>query len=334
MKKFITTTAILVSLALYSFVCNASNFRPAIAYDFADIFDKSFNQAVYENGATRFTKETNIKIRNFLPTNEINHQQGLERLAKRGYNPIITVGFMYTNALTETAKKYPETQFIIIDSVVDLPNVKSIEFKEHEGSFLVGALAALKSQSKKIGFIGGMDTPVIRKFACGYLQGAKYINKNIQVFQDMTGWTNAAWNNPERGAELAKRQFAKGADVVFAAAGGTGLGVYRAAKDAGKYTIGVDSNQNYLHPGVMLTSMVKTVGVATYKALKEIKAGNFSAGIDLHGLKENGIDWALDEYNRALVPPKVEAKINKLKAKIIAGEISVYDYMKDNHCNY
>ena len=333
MKK-VTTTALLVLFTLCSLVSNAAEFKPAIAYDLADIFDKSFNQAVYENGETKFTADTKIKVRAFIPTNTLNHEKGLERLAKRGYNPIVAVGFMYTNALEKTAKKYPETQFVIIDSVVDLPNVKSLIFKEHEGSFLVGALAALKSENKKIGFVGGMDVPLIQKFACGYEQGAKYINKNTQIFQNMTGWTNAAWSDPERGAELAKSQFAKGADVVFAAAGGTGLGVYQAAKDAGKYAIGVDSNQNYLHPGVMLTSMVKLVGVATYEAFKSAAAGNFTAGIDIRGLKENGVDWALDEYNRALISPEMEAEINNIKAKIIAGEITVHDYITDNHCDY
>lgn len=334
MRKKIVKIVIIISLISCSFTSFAADFNPAIAYDFADVFDKSFNQAAYENGALKFTEDTNIKIRNFRPTNEINHSQGLERLAKRGYNPIIAVSFMYTRALTETAKKYPNTQFVIIDSVVDLPNVKSIIFREHEGAFLVGALAALKSKSKKIGFIGGMNLPVIRKFYCGYKQGAKYIDKNIQVFESMTGWTNAAWSNPDRGAELAKSQFDKGVDIIFAAAGGTGLGVYQEAKNRDKFAIGVDSNQNYLYPQVMLTSMIKKVGVATYQSLKEIKAGNLKAGVESLGLKENGIDWALDQYNRSIVSPKIEAKINRIKEKIISGEIKIHNYMTDNSCNY
>ena len=334
MKKTITKVFVIISLALYSIISNATNFQPAIAYDLADIFDKSFNQAIYENAALKFSKESQVKIRNFTPTNETNHEQGLERLAKRGYTPIIAIGFMYTNALEKTARKYPHTQFVIIDSVVDLPNVKSLIFKEHEGSFLVGALAALKSKSKKIGFIGGMDSPVIHKFACGYEQGAKYINKNIEIFQDMTGWTSSAWTNPTRGAELALKQFSKGADIIFAAAGGTGIGVYQAAKDNGKYAIGVDSNQNYLHPGVMLTSMVKLVGVATYEVLKNAKAGHFTAGVEIRGLKESGVNWALDKYNQPLISSKIENKINKIKANIIAGKIQVHDFTTDNSCSY
>lgn len=334
MKKILTTTAAAVSLALCSFASYAADFKPAVAYDSAGKFDKSFNQAVFQNGATKFTADSKIEVRDFVPTNDAQREQGLARLAKRGYNPIVAVGFMYGSALEKIAKKYPETQFVIIDSVVDLPNVKSLLFKEHEGSFLVGALAALKSKNKKVGFVGGMDIPLIRKFACGYEQGAKYISKNTEVFQNMTGSTNAAWADPARGAELTKSQFTKGADVVFAAAGGTGMGVYQAAKDEGKYAIGVDSNQNYLHSGVMLTSMVKLVGVATYDVFKNAQAGNFSAGIDARGLKENGVDWALDEHNRALVTPAMEAQINNIKAKIVAGEITVHDYMADSSCQY
>lgn len=332
MKNIIIRAVTTAWLVLSSFFSYAADFKPAVAFDLAELFDKSFNEAIYVDGVLRFTNETHIKVRNFVPKNETTHDKGLDRLAKRGYNPIIAVGFIYKKALTITAPKYPNTQFIILDAVVNLPNVASLIFKEHEGAFLVGALAALKSKSNKIGFIGGMDIPVIRKFACGYEQGAKYINKDIQVFQDMTGWTSAAWSNPELGTKLAKSQFAKGADVIFAAAGGTGLGVYQAAKDAGKYAIGVDSNQNYLYPGVILTSMIKDVGNVTYQALKDIQTGTFTKEHDDLGLKENAVDWALDKYNRALVSPEMENKINIIKAKIIAGEISVHDYTTDNEC--
>lgn len=334
MKNIFTKTAAAVSLTLCSLASQAADFKPAVAYDSAGKFDKSFNQAVFQNGASKFSEDTNIKVRDFVPTNDAQREQGLDKLAKRGYNPIVAVGFMYGSALEKVAKKYPETQFVIIDSVVDLPNVKSLLFKEHEGSFLVGAIAAIKSQNKKVGFVGGMDIPLIRKFACGYEQGAKYINKDTEVFQNMTGSTNAAWADPARGAELTKSQFTKGADVVFAAAGGTGIGVYQAAKDEGKYAIGVDSNQNYLHPGIMLTSMVKLVGIATYDVFKNAQAGNFTAGIDSRGLKENGVDWALDENNRSLITPEMEVQVNGIKAKIIAGEITVHDYMADSTCNY
>lgn len=334
MKKILTTTATAVSLALCSFVVNAADFKPAIAYDSSGKFDKSFSQAVYQNGALKFTEDTKIEVRDFVPSNDAQREQGLARLAKRGYSPIVAVGFMYGSALEKVAKQYPDSQFVIIDSVVDLPNVKSLLFKEHEGSFLVGALAALKSETNKVGFVGGMDIPLIRKFACGYEQGVKYVNNDAEVFQNMTGSTNAAWSDPARGAELTKSQFTKGADVVFAAAGGTGTGVYQAAKDDGKYAIGVDSNQNHLQPGTMLTSMVKRVGLATYAVFQDAKDGNFTAGIESKGLKENGVDWALDEHNRALVTAEMETEINSIKTKIVAGEITVHDYMTDSTCTY
>ncbi|GIU32340.1 BMP family protein [Shewanella sp. MBTL60-007] len=334
MMKILSATAAAVTLAMCSFAATAADFKPAVAFDTTGKFDKSFNQAVYQNGVLKFNESSDVEVREFVPSNDAQREQGLERLARRGFSPIVVVGFMYGTALEKVAKKYPETEFVIIDSVVDLPNVKSLVFKEHEGSFLVGALAAMKSETNKIGFVGGMDIPLIRKFACGYEQGAKFISQDAEIFQNMTGSTIAAWNDPARGAELSKSQFTKGADVVFAAAGGTGVGVYQAAKDEGKYAIGVDSNQNYLHPGVMLTSMVKLVGVATFEVFKDAEKGTFVAGIDSRGLKENGVNWALDEHNRALVTPEMEAKLADITKKIVAGEIVVHDYMKDNTCKY
>jgi len=219
--------------------------------------------------------------------------------------------------------------FAIIDMVVDLPNVQSVVFKEQEGSFLVGAMAAMASKTGKLGFVGGMDIPLIRKFQCGYEQGAKYANPKVEVFANMTGTTGAAWNDPARGGELAKAQFAKGADVVFAAAGGTGIGVYQAAKDSQKLAIGVDSNQNHLQPGTMLTSMVKGVDVAVYNVAKAHKPG-----ILVLGLKEGGVGYALDANNVKLVSADMKKKVEAAKADIISGKIKVADYMADNACKY
>jgi len=334
MKKILTTTAAAVSLAVCSFAAHAADFKPAVAYDAAGKFDKSFGQAVAENGVTKFMAQSDVDVREFVPASDAQREQGLERLARKGFNPIVAVGFLYGSALQKVAKKYPDSQFVIIDSVVDLPNVKSLLFKEHEGSFLVGAIAAMKSKSHKVGFVGGMDIPLIRKFACGYEQGAKFVSKDTEVFQNMTGSTPAAWGNPTRGGELTKSQFSKGADVVFAAAGGTGMGVYQAAADEGKYAIGVDSNQNYLHSGVMLTSMVKRVGLATLNVFKDAENGKFTPGIDSLGLKEGGVDWALDKHNRALITSEIESDIAGIKAKIISGEIKVHDYSIDNTCSY
>jgi basic membrane protein A len=248
-------------------------------------------------------------------------------MAERGANPIVGIGFSQGSAIEKVAKEFPKLQFAIIDSVVNLPNVQSTVFAEHEGSFLVGMMAAMASRTGKVGFVGGMDIPLIRKFQCGYEQGAKYANPKIAVSANMTATTRTAWNDPARGGELAKSQFAGGVDVVFAAAGGTGVGVYQAAKDAGKLAIGVDSNQNHLHPGTMLTSMVKRVDVAVYNAFKGVKPGITSLG-----LKDGGVDYALDEHNARLVTAEMKMKVDAAKADIIAGKIKVIDYMANNAC--
>ena len=311
----------------------AANSEPAVVYDMGGKFDKSFNEAAYM-GAERFREETGIKYRDFEPTNEAQRAQSMRRLAGRGASPIVAVGFGYAAAVEEVAKEYPDTKFAIIDMVVDLPNVQSIVFKEHEGSFLVGALAALVSKTGKVGFVGGMDIPLIRRFSCGYEQGVKHINANAEIFQNMTGSTPAAWNDPGKGAELAKSQFDRGADVIYAAAGGTGIGVYQAAKDDGKLAIGVDSNQNHIHPGTMLTSMVKGVDVAVYNSFKAGVEGKWESGVQVLGLAEDGVGWALDEHNSSLVSDEMKAKIESLREQIISGSINVHDYMADNTCTY
>jgi basic membrane protein A len=203
---------------------------------------------------------------------------------------------------------------------------------EHEGSFLVGYLAALASKSGKVGFVGGMDIPLIRRFACGYIQGARHANAKIEVMQNMTGTTPAAWNDPGRGAELAKGQFDRGVDVIYAAAGGTGIGVLQAAKDRGMLGIGVDSNQNHLHPGTMLTSMVKRVDLVAYQSFKAAAAGTWKPGLQVLGLKEGGVDWALDQHNDKLVTPAMRRQMDTVKAGIISGSIKVHDYMSNNTC--
>jgi len=302
--------------------------QPAVIFDMGGKFDKSFNQAGYQ-GAEQWKKETGKAYLEFEISNDTQRVQAIRRMAERGASPIISIGFAQASALQQVAKDFPKTQFAIIDAKVDLPNVQSVLFKEHEGSYLVGAFAALVSKSGKVGFVGGMDIPLIRKFQCGYEQGAKATNPKIEVFSNMTGTTSTAWNDPTRGGELAKAQFAKGSDIVFAAAGGTGVGVYQAAKDAGKLAIGVDSNQNHLQPGTMLTSMVKRVDVAVYNVLK-----GWKQGISVLGLKEGGVDYALDANNAKLIPAPLKVKVDAIKADIIAGKIKVADYMADNACKY
>ncbi|WP_018691027.1 BMP family lipoprotein [Algicola sagamiensis] len=332
MKKLIASV-VTAGVAMSVSSTYAADFKPAVVYDQAGKFDKSFNEAVYRNGVTPFKADKGIKVREFEPKNDAQIEQGLRKLAKRGFQPIVAVGFTMASSVEKIAKEFPNVKFTIIDEKVDQPNVQSIVFKEHEGAFLIGALAAMKSQTSKVGFIGGMDIPLIRRFACGYSQGAKYVQKKAEVFVNMAGSTPTAFNDPAKGAELAKSQFSKGADVVFAAAGGTGLGVYQAAKDEGKLAIGVDSNQNHVQPGTMLTSMVKSVGVATYKTYEDAQTGAWRAGVQQLGLKEGGVDWALDEHNRKLVTVEDEKKVNEIKAKIISGEIKVHDFMSTGACN-
>jgi basic membrane protein A len=285
-----------------------------------------FNEAAY-NGAEKFKAESGIEYREFEVTNPSQREQAMRNMARRGATVIIAMGFAQAAAVETVAKEFPDTKFTLIDMVVDLPNVQSVIFKEHEGSFLVGMAAAMASETGKVGFIGGMDIPLIRKFALGYVEGAKYVNADIEVFQNMTGTTPSAWNDPTKGGELARSQFDRGADVVYAAAGGTGVGVYQAAKDAGKLAIGVDSNQNYIHPGTMLTSMVKRVDVAVYDAFMSAKNGTWQGGFKILGLAEDGVGFAIDEHNRDLVSSDMEAEIEAARQAIISGKLQVTDYM-------
>jgi basic membrane protein A and related proteins len=304
----------------------AAQSQPAVIFDMGGKFDKSFNEAAF-NGAEAWKKETNKPYLEFEISNPTQREQALRRMAERSANPIIGVGFSMGSPMEKVAKEFPKLNFTIIDFVVDLPNVESVVFREHEGSFLVGMMAAMASKSGKVGFVGGMDVPLIRKFQCGFEQGAKYANPKVEVQANMTGTTPSAWNDPARGGELAKAQFSKGADVVFAAAGGTGIGVYQAAKDAGKLAIGVDSNQNHLQPGTMLTSMVKRVDVAVAASFKQHKPGVTSLG-----LKEGGVDYAIDKNNEKLVSAEMKSKVDAAKADIISGKIKVTDYMATNAC--
>jgi basic membrane protein A len=310
---------------------HAAEINPAVVYDMGGKFDKSFNEAAYV-GAERFKTDSGIEYRDFEVQNDSQREQALRNFARRGHDPIIAIGFSQAQAVEKVAKEFPDLHFAIVDMVVDLPNVRSILFREEEGSYLVGMLAAMKSETGKIGFVGGMDVPLIRKFACGYVEGAKAVNPDVQVFQNMTGTTGAAWNDPVRGGELAKSQFDQGADVVYQAAGATGLGVLQAAADAGKFGIGVDSNQNHLHPGTVLTSMLKRVDNAVYDAFQDLKNDQWTNGFEVLGLKEDGVGWALDENNKSLITDEMKAAVDAATQKIIAGEIKVHDYMADSTC--
>ena len=331
MKRLLSLAAAAVMAS--AFTASAADFQPGIIYDLGGKFDKSFNEGVY-HGAEKFKKEFNVEYRGFEIANDSQREQAMRNFARRGVDPILAVGFSQAAAVEKVAKEFPDVRFAIIDMVVDLPNVQSIVFKEHEGSFLVGMLAAMAAKSGKVGFVGGMDIPLIRKFACGYVGGVKHVDANMEVFQNMTGSTGAAWSDPVKGGELAKSQFDRGADVVYHAAGGTGIGVLQAAADAGKLGIGVDSNQNHLHPGSVLTSMLKRVDVAAYNTFKTAKDGTWKPGITVLGLKENGVGWALDDNNAKLVTDEMKAAVEKASDEIISGTIKVHDYMSDSKCPY
>ena len=234
--------------------------------------------------------------------------------------------------LAEVAPDYPDTQFAIIDGVVDEPNVRSVVFTEHEGSYLVGLMAGMASDSGTVGFIGGMDIPLIRKFGCGYAQGVLAANPDATIIANMTGTTPAAWNDPVRGGELTKAQISQGADVVYAAAGGTGVGVLQAATDEGVLSIGVDSNQNHLHPGSVLTSMVKRVDNAVFEAFTAGVAGELETGLVVMNLAADGVGVAMDENNAELVSDEMMAAVETASAQIKSGEIAVHDYMSDDSC--
>ncbi len=300
--------------------------QPAVIFELGGKFDKSFNQAAWM-GAERWKKETGKDYLEFEIQNAAQREQAARRFAERGANPIVGIGFPQASSIEAVARAFPKTSFAIVDMVVALPNVQSFVFREHEGSFLVGMMAAMASKTGKVGFVGGMDIPLVRKFLCGYEQGAKYADAKVTVISQMTGTTPAAWTDPARGAELTKAQIAQGVDVVFAAAGTTGLGIMQAAKDAGKLSIGVDSNQNHLHPGSVLTSMVKRTDVAVYQAFKGIQPG-----VTALGLKEGGLDVAIDEHNAKLVTPAMRQRVEAARADIIAGKLKVIDYTVANAC--
>ena len=326
MTLFKTLTTGVATLALSA---GAALADPALIFDLGGKFDKSFNESAY-NGAQRWVEETGGTYNEVEMQSEAQREQALRRFAEAGNNPIIMTGFAFGDVLGEVAPDYPDTKFAIIDMVVEQPNVRSVVFNEHEGSYLVGLMAAMASESGTVGFIGGMDIPLIRKFACGYVQGVKAANADATVIQNMTGTTPSAWNDPVKGSELTKAQISQGADVVYAAAGGTGVGVLQTAADEDILSVGVDSNQNYLHPGKVLTSMVKRVDNAVYEAM--MAGEDLETGLIVMGLSNGGVGYAVDEHNEALVDDAMMAAVDTATADIASGALTVHDYMSDNTC--
>jgi basic membrane protein A len=320
--------------AVQTAVAGSHSIKPAVVFDMGGKFDKSFNEGVW-NGVKKFTEETGIEVMEFEVTNETQREQAMRRMVDRGATIVLGVGFAQADAISKVAADNPDVQFSIIDvGWLDAPNLRQYVFKEHEGSFLVGVAAAKASQTGKVGFVGGQDIGLISRFACGYVGGVKSILPNAEVYENMTGSTPAAWNDPARGAELTRSQIDRGADVVYHAAGGTGVGVIQAATDAGKLAIGVDSNQNGLAPGSVLTSMLKRVDVAAYETFMDAKNNAFTSGVQVLGVAEGGVDWALDDNNKSLITADIKSAIEKAKDGILSGDIVVHDFLADQNCPY
>ncbi|MDG1470525.1 BMP family ABC transporter substrate-binding protein [Pseudosulfitobacter sp. SM2401] len=305
---------------------------PALIFDLGGKFDKSFNEAAF-NGAQRWAEETGGSFLEIELQSEAQREQALRRFAEAGANPVITTGFAFADPVSVVAPDYPDTKFINIDGwMPEVPaNVQLIGFQEHQGSYLVGMMAAMASKTGTVGFIGGMDIPLIRHFGCGFAQGVKAVNPDAKVIANMTGTTPTAWNDPVKGSELTKAQISQGADVVYAAAGGTGVGVLQTAADEGILSIGVDSNQNHLHSGKVLTSMLKRVDVAVYDSMTA-GAAMETGGFTTLGLAEEGVGYALDEHNAALVSADMKAAVDAAREKIIAGDLEVVAYYANDSC--
>ncbi|TYC67954.1 BMP family ABC transporter substrate-binding protein [Stappia sp. BW2] len=326
------TSGVIAAVCAVFVATTASVAEPAIVYSVGGKFDGSFNESAFA-GVKRF-RDQGGAVREFELDRDSQSLQALRNFASRGASPVIAIGFNQANALGQVAPKFPETDFAIVDMVVDQPNVRSYVFKEQEGAYIGGLLAGMASKSGTIGFVGGMDIPIIHRFLCGYKQGAQAARADIRVLSNMTGDTPAAFADPVRGGELAIGQINQGADVIIQAAGGTGIGVLQAAADKGVLGMGTDSNQNGLHPGKVLTSIRKRVDNAVYDSLQAAKDGTFEPGIKVLGVADGGMDWVLDENNKDLITPEMKAAANAAVAAISDGSVKVHDVVTDGACPF
>ncbi len=314
--------------------------KVGIVFDIGGKNDRSFNAAAWE-GVRRAEKDLDIVLRDVEPGNPTSIEPAMRAFAERNFDLVIGIGFAQGPIMERVARDYPNIKFAIVDGVIldedgkPLPNVASLVFREHEGSYLVGMIAAAKSKTGVLGFVGGMDIPLIHKFETGYEEGARAVNPNIKVYDSYVGITDSAWNNPGKGRELASDQLDRGADVIFTAAGNSGLGAFDAVEQRGRnddgeaknFVIGVDSNQNGQRPGFVLTSMVKRVDNAVYDVVKEVKEGKFAGGFHSFGLDKDGVAYAMDDNNKNLISPEVIKKVEEAKKEIVAGQIKVTDAM-------
>lgn len=315
-------------VSLFAWVCGgalAQEYKVGLILDKGGKDDKSFNSAAFR-GATQAKSDLKIFLKYVEATDDNAFETLTRSFAQKDFDLIIGIGVSQAEAIKKVSAQFPSKKFVIVDAEVKAPNVRALLFEEHEGSFLVGAIAAMMSQSGTLGFIGGMDIPLIRRFEMGYVAGAKKINPKVKVISNYVGISGDAWNNPAKGKELAVSQYGAGADIIFAPAGASNLGVFDAAEEKKKFAIGVDSNQNWIKPGYILTSMLKRVDHAVFAAIEDGVKGKFTSGTQRFGLANQGIDYAVDQYNEKLLTPKVRADAEKIKAEIVAGKIKVPDF--------
>lgn len=323
MRKFLIAFLVLSLILLSSVGFSAKTIRVGIVYDVGGRGDKSFNDAAY-NGLQRAIKVLRVEGKDLEPgPGGANREELLRTLAEQNYDLVIGVGFLFTDAITAVAKDFPKVKFAIVDGVIEgLPNVSSLVFNEHEGSFLVGVIAGLMTKSNIIGFVGGMDIPLIHKFEVGYKAGALYVNPKVKVLINYIGVTGDAFKDPVKGKELALAQYKQGADIIYHASGASGEGVFEAAKETKKYAIGVDSPQSWIMPDRIITSMLKRVDVAVYETIKDVKEGKFKPGIRVFGAANGGVDYEKTK----LLPLGVVSRVEQIKKDIISGKIVVpYD---------
>ena len=305
----------------------AGEIRVALVLDKGGKDDKSFNSAAYL-GAMKAKDDLHVYVKYVEATDENSFETLLRAFAQKDFDIVISIGVTQRDAMQKVAAQFPKKHFAIVDAEVKAPNVRSMLFEEQQGSYLMGAAAALTSKTGEVGFIGGMDIPLIRRFQMGYEAGAKKINPGIKVVSNYIGITGEAWNNPAKGKELAVSQYDQGADVVFAVAGASNMGVFDAVEEKGKFAIGVDSNQDGIKPGRILTSMLKRVDVAVYTTCQDLAQGKFEPGVRHFGLDSQGVDYAVDSFNAKILPESTRNRLDALKAQIVAGKIQVPDYYK------
>ncbi|MFC1513884.1 BMP family protein [candidate division KSB1 bacterium] len=314
-----------ISCSSDSGINDPDEFRVGIVFDEGGKGDMSFNANAWR-GAMKAKDEFAITVKDVEPGDASMIEPAVRTFAEQNFDLIIGVGFATKEAIEKVAGEFPETHFAIVDSEVDKPNVASLMFSEHEGAFIVGMIAASLTKSGTIGYVGGMKIPLIIRVYLAYKAGAEYIDPDINVLENYAGITMTAWSDPNKGKELALAQVARDADIIFQAAGATGMGVFDAVEEKRVFVIGSDANQNHLKPGFVLTTMLKRLDVAVYEIIRETISGSFRSGVHLFDLENNGMDYSVDEYNRDLIPAEIIRKVEEAKKAIIAGTLKVPDY--------